>query len=106
VIDVPDAAEMTSAFQRKFPGSAKAGMFPIEVFLELSRQAGCRGIRIYFGLDTAGSIVPVLAGVDADQNDQLPATGKAADGGDGNQLFEFSFPCPVFCGDGNALNGG
>jgi hypothetical protein len=106
VIALSDAAELTTAFQRKFPGSAKAGMFPIEVLLELSRQAGCHGLRIYFGLDKEGNVVPVLAGVDANQNDQLPAVGKAADGGEGNQLYEFSYPCPIFCGEGNALNGG
>ncbi len=106
VISVPDASEMTSAFQRKFPGMSKAGMFPIEVFLELSRQKGCRGIRIYFGLDKEGQMVPVLAGVDEDQNDLLPGSGKAGADEEGNHLYEFSYPCPIFCGDGNALNGG
>ena len=38
-----------------------------QVFLELSRQKGCRGIRIYFGLDKEGQVVPVLAGVDENQ---------------------------------------
>lgn len=106
VIDESGASVMTQSFQLKFPGAIKAGMFPIEVFEALLRQRGCKGIRIYFGLDAKGELTPILAGVDQDMNDQLPRSALVEGGEDpGYYLYEFSFPCPIYCGDGNALNG-
>lgn len=103
-IDLPDAARLTSAFQKKFPDQPKASLFPLHVFLRLGAQAGAGAIRIYYGLDAEGMLTPVLAGVNGEGNDMLPGT--ARDDGEQYELFEFSYPCPIFCGDGNALNGG
>lgn len=102
-IDLADAAKLTARFRDTHPGAVKAGLFPNDVYMRLLGNKAAVGIRIYFGQDETGNITPVLCSVDADGNDLLPAAGKGGEGG--NELFEYSFPCPIYCGDGNALSG-
>lgn len=75
-------------------GAQLAGMFPRDVFETLLAEAGCAGVRIYYGQSETGSREIVLVGVDGDGNDMTTA-----------ELFDMSLPCPPYCGGGNALNG-
>lgn len=102
-ISLDDAARLTARFRTKHPGAVKAGLFPNDVYLRLLGNKAGAGIRIYFGMDEQGNLTPVLCSVDADGNDLLPAAGKGD--GSGNELMDTSYPCPIWCGDGNALNG-
>ncbi len=102
-ISMEDAARLTERFRQNHMGAVKAGLFPNDVYMRLLGNAHSAGIRIYFGQDEKGNICPVLCCVDAEGNDLLPAMAKGGD--PGNELFDISFPCPPFCGDGNSLNG-
>ncbi|MEO7648411.1 MAG: hypothetical protein ABIV11_09270, partial [Gemmatimonadaceae bacterium] len=45
-------------------GAQRASMFPRDVFETLLAQAGCAGIRMYYGQGEAGAREIVLVGVD------------------------------------------
>lgn len=93
-IKLEAAAELTRRFRKADPDAIRGGMFPRDVFDKILGQAGCEGIRIYFGHEDKGQSTCVLVGVDASGADMT--TGDLAD---------TWFPCPPFCGPGNSLNG-
>ncbi len=104
IIDYTAATMLTAEYRKRNPGAVKAGLFPVDVFKRLLGQAGVHGIRIYYGVAPDGSLTTVLVGVDQDGADMLPV-GAPREGGDDPTLYEFSFPCPIYCGPGNGLNG-
>ena len=91
-----EAAEaLTRRYRDKAgPGAQRASMFPRDVFTALLAQPGCLGIRIYNGESDKGERVSVLVGVDAEGNNM-----------ESGLLFDWSFPCPPYCGGGGGLNG-
>lgn len=70
-------------------------MFPRDVFERLLAQPGCAGIRIFFGRNERREHELVLVGVDQNGNNMIQG-----------ELFDFSLPCPPYCGDPDVLNGG
>ncbi|MCL4866858.1 MAG: hypothetical protein KJZ47_13265 [Gemmatimonadales bacterium] len=104
-IDLDAASKLTRRFREAHPGAVKASLFPNDVFLQLLGNKQGAGIRIYYGADEKGNITPVLCSVDANGNDLLPGAAKGEGEGEGNELMEFGYPCPIYCGDGNSLNG-
>jgi len=102
-IELAEAAKLTQRFRDNHKGAVKAGLFPNDVYMRMLANASGSGIRIYFGEDEKGAITPILCSVDGDGNDLLPES--ATGGGPGNELMDVSFPCPIWCGDGNTLNG-
>jgi hypothetical protein len=95
-IPLAEAAAMTKRFRDGVAkGSEIALMFPREVFEQLLKNGKVHGVRCYYAR-TAADAKPqmIVVGVDADGNDML------ADG----EIFDRGFPCPPFCGGGNALN--
>jgi len=105
VIDYAAASALTAEYRKRNPGAIKAGLFPVDVFKRLLGQTGIHGIRIYYGQDPDGAMTTVLAGVDREGADMLPG-GARGEGDEDPNLYEFSFPCPIYCGPGNGLNGG
>jgi hypothetical protein len=69
------------------------GYFGRNIFEKILAQAGCVGIRYYYGQDDSGAPNLVLVGVDGGGNDMT--TGVIA---------ELSWPCPPFCPAPNQLN--
>jgi hypothetical protein len=102
-ITLAEASQLTATYRETHKGAIKASLFPSSVYLRLLGQHDCLGIRIYYGQNEKGELCPVLCGVDSEGNDMLPGA-EAGDTGE-NELYDLSFPCPTFCGDGNSLNG-
>lgn len=93
-ISLADAAGDTRRFRASAgPGAEKGGFFFREVLDRLLAQPGCAGIRYYHGLDAQDQPSLIIVGVDAKGNDITAGV-----------LLDVHFPCPPFCGDGNALN--
>lgn len=94
-ITLDAAAALTKRFRESAGANAqRAGMFPREVFTLLLAQPGCAGIRIYNGQAERGGREMVLVGVDAEGNDMTAGL-----------LFDWSIPCPPYCGGGTGLDG-
>lgn len=94
-ISLDAGAALTRRYrERAGAGAQLATMFPREVFDALLAQPGCVGIRAYTGTADDDSQQTVLVGVDGQGNDMTSAA-----------LFDYSLPCPPYCGGGNALNG-
>lgn len=87
----------------------KGGWFPAVAFLDLLGQRRASGIRIYIGRDEKGVMNLVMAATDEDHNDILPITDGVPrawqDPEDEGILMENAYPCPIFCGGGDGLNG-
>lgn len=93
-ISLAEAAADTRRFRdRAGPDAEKGGFFFREVLDKLLAQPGCVGIRYYHGLDAQDQPSLIIVGVDAKGDDIT-----------GGVLMDFHYPCPPFCGDGNALN--
>jgi hypothetical protein len=94
VISLKDAAALTKRFRDSVPaGSIIAGMFNAQDIRRILDQAGCEGLRYYYGLDVSNTPVLVLVGVTADGNDMY-----------NGELAEISILCPTDCADPNPLN--
>ena len=97
-VSLTEAAAHTRR-HRQATGKAReadhAGAFHADQVMALLKQKGCTALRIYHGRTEQGRRSLVLVGVDGQGNDMTAGT-----------LLEVCFPCPPFCGDGNALNTG
>jgi hypothetical protein len=74
--------------------------FDREAFDKLLAQAGCVGIRVYFGMDANLTIKIIAVGVDEDNKDILPSPlTEAIEGGEenGGVIVEEGRPCPPNC---------
>ncbi len=109
-IPLADAKAMTRRYRQGVAKDAvRAFCFPRDCYDRILAQPGCAGIRSYLGTHEDGSVNLILVGVDADMNDMIHTrTAMMADGTTGGEgegeIMQESFPCPVFCGDGNGLN--
>lgn len=63
--------------------------------MELMKQTGAVGLRIYYGASEAGVPKIVVVGVDSDENDIL---------GEDPLILDTSMPCPPNCSSSNSLN--
>lgn len=94
-VPLETAATLTAHYRETAPKGSQFGcMFPRDVFERLLAQPGAAGIRIYWGRSEMRERETVLVAVDAESNDMT-----------GGELFDFGFPCPPYCGDGDVLNG-
>ena len=86
-ISVSDARAMTRRFREAAPQESVRGcMFPRAAFEAILSQAGCEGIRLYFGQGTGQGLQLIMVGVDGDALDMSQG-----------EILENSFPCPPFC---------
>jgi hypothetical protein len=92
-ISLTDAAALTKRHRDAKVGAEKSGAFHKDQVLELLNQAGCVGLRIYYGRQPDGKPALVLTGIDKGDKDLT-----------GGTILEMHIPCPPFCGDANALN--
>jgi hypothetical protein len=94
--DIPlsEAATMTARWRDSNPGENKGGAFAKKEIKDILDQAGCEGIRYYFGRDDHGALFVILVGIDANGDDMT-----------GGEIKERAWPCPPICGDANSLNG-
>ena len=95
-VSLEAAAALTKGYRETAPkGTPLGSLFPRDVFERLLAQPGCAGIRMYYGRNERREHELLLVGVDAEGEDMT--TGE---------LFDFGLPCPPYCGEPNALNGG
>lgn len=93
-VSLEAAAALTKGYREVAPkGTPLAGLFPREVFERLLAQPGCAGIRIYYGRNDRREHELLLVGVDAVGDDMTAG-----------ELFDFSYPCPPYCGGGSVLS--
>ena len=92
-IDLTDAAQWTKKFRTQNPDSIKAHYFGRKIIEKILDQSECVGIRIFQAIDEHGTQHLILAGTDANENNQLNGL-----------LGEASIPCPNQCGNADALN--
>lgn len=93
-ISVDEGAAMTKEWRDKGCCETKGVFYGREKILALLNQAECKGIRMYFAENEKGLKTLVLVGAKADENDILS----------NNLVLDMGVPCPVKCGDANALN--
>ena len=92
-IGVKDAAEYTKRHRDREPQGVKSHAFHKDQVLELLGQPGCVGLRVHHARAKDGAPTVVLTGIDAADSDLT-----------GGTMLENPFPCPPWCGGGNALN--
>lgn len=95
-ISLAEGAAMTANY-RNSDGAfgAKAHFIGKDIINNILAQAGCVGIRVYYGLDSNGNKELVFVGVTADQNDMTSGI-----------VAERIKPCPPYCDDnGSQLAG-
>jgi hypothetical protein len=94
-IPLAEAAARTKQFREGMAKGSEIGlMLPRDVFEQLLKNGKVRGVRFYYSRTGDAKLQMIAVGVDADGNDLLE---------DGD-IFDRGFPCPPFCGGGNALN--
>ena len=93
-ITLAEAAALTKRYRDQMNSTdRKGGFFGKEKLLEILNQTDCVGIRYYYGLDRENKQVLVLTGVLANEDDMVDGV-----------LAELALPCPIRCGNDNALN--
>jgi len=91
-ITLAAGAALTGRFRGNFSTQPKARFFGKDILTSILAQTGCKGIRMYFGQESDGTMNLVICGADANQNDML------------NVIADLSAPCPSQCSTANALN--
>jgi len=94
-ITLSEAAELTANYRETLTSNVEtiAEYFGKDALLGLLNQTTCVGVRIYYGLDSAGEKKLVLVGVDANGNDLYEGA-----------LMERGYGCPSDCSEVNPLN--
>lgn len=67
--------------------------FNRQAFEELLSKPGCKGIRLYYGMDETGQLRAIFVAVDENEADLLPAEAGVADG----SIIEVGKICPPDC---------
>ena len=93
-ISLAAAAALTKRYQTANPKAEKAEAFHSDQVKGMLSQAGCVGMRLYYGLNSDGTPAMVLTGIDSSDSD---LTGT---------ILEYGFPCPPICGGTSTLNNG
>lgn len=92
-IALADAATMTACHRIADPNARLGHFMGKDILNQILAQAGCMGIRTYYGLDARGKRELLFVGVDSNENDMT--SGIVAD---------MSEPCPSKCSTPNPLN--
>lgn len=87
------AKELTSEFRKQFPNAVKANLISADNMMKILEQPGCKGIRIYNGLNTStGNITPVIVATDINGNDLSHGV-----------IMDKLKPCPTDCDNSSEL---
>ena len=70
-IRLSQGAALTSEHRLRNPTALKGRFFGKEILNQILDQAGCMGIRMYFGQDEDGNRELVIVGADEYENDML-----------------------------------
>ncbi|MGN6400136.1 MAG: hypothetical protein ACTHMD_06780 [Flavisolibacter sp.] len=114
LITLTEASEMTAFYRQNREGILAAlyqgqNVLPIsetfdrEDFDALLGQAGCTGVRIYYGMDADYKVHAVIVGVTAANEDLLPSTGASLVSEE-DIILEKGSRCPDICAEVSPLN--
>ncbi|MEO1053204.1 MAG: hypothetical protein AAFX87_21405 [Bacteroidota bacterium] len=78
----------------------KAHFFGCDIINDILAEEGCKGIRIYYGLNDDGEKQLLLVGAKADHNNILPSEVGGKDGASGI-IADDSATCPTVCPEGD-----
>jgi len=77
--------------------------FDREAFDAVLNQAGCTGLRIYYGMDADYKVHALVVGVTAANRDLLPSTGNSL-AEEEDLILEKGSRCPDICAEPSPLN--
>jgi hypothetical protein len=115
-ITLAKAIQMTTLYRHKKeevlkPGYAEKNVLPTcesferAAFDKVLAQPGCKGLRIYLGMDEALQVRALIVGVDGDDKDMLPSTDDPGAGKEEeNIIIETGAICPPVCPPKSPLN--
>jgi hypothetical protein len=104
-ITLATAVEMTTRYRQQRPENYPVcESFEKAAIESLLAQNGASFLRIYYGMKDSGEVDAVLVAADASGQDILPVQSNLL--GDGDEILEDSFRCPVNCPPDSPLNGG
>lgn len=93
-ITLAEASAMTKRYRDSVSATATiAHLFGEGAIQSILDQEGCKGIRIYYGLNEENEKQLIITGVDANGNDLYNGI-----------LAERSYTCPSVCSSANPLN--
>ena len=81
--------------------------FDRAAFDKVLAKRGCKGLRIYFGMDEGNLVRAVIVGVNEKDEDMLPSGISQGKGGDdpvGEDIIEDGMRCPEMCPAASPLN--
>ena len=93
MVDLRLAARWTKRYREENPGEVKAQFFGCDILNQLLNEPGCKGIRVYYGIDDDGKKQLILVGANAEQNNILPTD----QGNDGSAVANGGASCPTSC---------
>lgn len=114
-IPISDAADMTRKYREMkekivAPGFdkdilANCETFDRSAFDTLLMQEGCKGIRLYYGMDGDNNVHAIFVGVDADNKDMLRrSTASLAMDMTDDEVMDNGARCPQDCPPASELN--
>lgn len=95
-IELQTANRWIARFKEENPTGTQAHFFGHEIIQEILAQEGCKGIRIYYGIDESGNRQLMLVGATSDGSNIIPSATLRTQDGDGI-IGDASFPCPTYC---------
>ena len=84
-ITLAAASDLTAEYRRLNSGATIAHFFGKDIIEDILEQTGCKGIRIYYGIDDEGGKELILVGADSDEDDMT------------SLVADLSLPCPNTC---------
>jgi hypothetical protein len=97
MITLTEGAALTAAYRSANPSGTKGHFFGKNKISALLVQTGTKGLRIYYGIDSAtGKQELVVVATDANGDDILASSGPL--------VLDRSVACPPNCGTSNSLN--
>jgi len=77
--------------------------FSLAVVNQVLTQAGCQGLRVYYGMDPSLKLHAILVGYDSQDRDMLPPLNTEAEDS-GGPIVERGTRCPDICPPPSPLN--
>ena len=68
-------------------------------------QQGCKGIRVYYGMDEQLKVHAIIVGVDENNRDMIPGSANVTgEEEEDDQIIERGIRCPPICPEESELN--
>lgn len=96
-IDLTTAKKWAKNFRDANPSSQEiiSHYYGRDTLDQILAQTGCKGIRVYYGINENRQKELLVVGVDNKGNNMLPASSTLAPGD--NSIMDNSWPCPPIC---------